>query len=66
MKNETIYLSTNGAKAQNPATYKQVKFLASLADEVNTSTSQMMKRLEMEEVSEAIDAALNGAKIVIE
>ncbi len=66
MKNETIYLSTNGAKATNPATYKQVKYLSDLAEEINTSTSQMMKRLEMDEVSEAIDAAKNGAKIVIE
>jgi hypothetical protein len=65
---ETMYLSTNvQSKAFRGATYKQIEFLKSFKDtEIHTSSSQIMKRIEISEMSEAIDFAKAGGKVVIE
>ena len=65
---ETMYLSTNvQSKAYRGATYKQIEYLKSFKDtEIHASSSQIMKRIESSEMSEAIDFAKNGGKVVIE
>lgn len=65
---ETKYLSTNvSTKAYRGATYKQIEYLKSFKNtEIYASSSQIMKRIEMSEMSEAIDFAKAGGKVVIE
>lgn len=52
-------------KASIPATGKQIKFLEKLITSKNVSTSQLMKRLEIDEASELIDLAKQGYKFEI-
>ena len=65
---ETMYLSTNvQSKAYKGATYKQIEYLRSFPEtEIYASSSQIMKRIEMSEMSEAIEHAKAGGKVVIE
>jgi DNA-binding NarL/FixJ family response regulator len=63
---ETFELVTGYAKAINGATYKQIEYLRSFSNvSINTSSSQIMKRLNVWEVSEAIDAAKKGLNVII-
>jgi hypothetical protein len=61
-------LSTNvQSKAFKGATYKQIQYLKTFDNvEINASSSQIMKRIECSEMSEAIDAAKQGIKVIIE
>jgi hypothetical protein len=61
-------LSTNvQSKAYRGATYKQIEYLKSFENvEVHASSSQIMKRIEMKEMSDAIEAAKAGQKVIIE
>lgn len=52
-------------KASDPATGKQIKFLEKLITSKNVSTSQLMKRLEIDEASELIDLAKQGYEFEI-
>jgi len=65
---KTMYLSTNvQTKAFRGATYKQLEYLKSFPlTEVHASSSQIMKRIEMSEMSAAIEHAKAGGKVVIE
>lgn len=65
--NEFI-LSTNvSKKAYKGATYKQLEYLRSFDNvEIHASASQIMKRIELSEMSEAINAAKSGRKVIIE
>lgn len=63
---ETFELKCLYKKALKPATYKQIQYLMSFDNvEIKTSKSQIMKRLNSFELSEAIEAAKNGQKVVI-
>ena len=63
---ETFELITGSGKAFKSATYKQIEYLRSFSNvSINVSSSQIMKRLNVWEVSEAIDAAKNGLNVVI-
>ena len=61
-------LSTNvQSKAFKGATYKQIQYLKTFDNvEINASSSQIMKRIECSEMSEAIEHAKAGDKVVIE
>jgi hypothetical protein len=62
---ETGKFQLGYAKADNPATYKQIKFVRSLAKSCAPSTSQMMKRLEIDEASDLIDLGKQGVEFEI-
>lgn len=52
--------------ATHPATYKQIKWLMSYPKVTSeVSTTQLMKRLEMEDFDELIEAAKSGTEIKI-
>jgi hypothetical protein len=54
-------------KCNNPATYKQYKYLMSFDNvEMTISTSQFVKYIDRDEASEAIEEAKTGAIIVVE
>lgn len=56
-------------KAINPCTYKQIQFAQKLASETGSeiliNNSQLQKRFEMSDMSEAIDLMKDGNKIKI-
>ena len=63
---EKFELECGGKKAFKPATYKQIEYLKSFNNvTISTSSSQIMKRLNSFELSEAIDAAKEGKKVYI-
>ena len=68
MTQETFTLSTQtSSKAIKGATYKQLEYLRSFDNvEINATGSQIMKRISISDMSEAIDAAKRGIKVVIE
>ena len=68
MNEEIFTLSTRtSSKAIAPATYKQLEYLRSFDNvEINATGSQIMKRISSSDMSEAIDAAKRGIKVVIE
>ena len=68
MINGEFVLSTNvNTKAIKGATYKQIDYLRTFDNvEINASSSQMMKRISISDMSDAIDAAKQGIKVVIE
>jgi hypothetical protein len=60
---------SRGRKAYRPCTYKQVQFAESLASKtgsvIEPNVSQLIKYLEMDEMSEAIDLMKEGKRIKI-
>lgn len=68
MNEETFTLSTQKChKAIKGATYKQLEYLRSFDNvEINATGSQISKRISVSDMSEAIDAAKRGIKVVIE
>ena len=68
MINGEFVLSTNvSSKASKGATYKQIDYLRTFDNvEINASSSQIMKRISISDMSDAIDAAKQGIKVVIE
>ena len=68
MKEEIFTLSTQtSSKAIKGATYKQLEYLRSFDNvEINATGSQIMKRISVSDMSDAIDAAKRGIKVVIE
>jgi len=68
MINGEFVLSTNtSSKALRGATYKQLEYLRTFDNvEINATSSQIMKRISISDMSEAIDAAKAGIKVVIE
>ena len=53
------------SKASTPATPKQIKYLEKLIESKTMSTSQLVKRLEIDEASELIDLCKQGYKIEV-
>ena len=68
MNEEIFTLSTQtSSKAIKGATYKQLEYLRSFDNvEINATGSQIMKRISVSDMSDAIDAAKRGIKVVIE
>jgi hypothetical protein len=62
-KEEVVYVLSG--KALNPASYKQIQFFGKLGGINKTSSSQILKRMEMHDMSEAIDALQSGKKVII-
>lgn len=53
-------------KATYPCTYKQFQYLENFDNvEIQTTTSQVMKRMNVETMSKAIDKAKTGKKVVV-
>jgi hypothetical protein len=52
-------------KALKPASYAQIKFAEKLGIEIKTSASQILKRMEMFDMSRAIKAAKSGKRVII-
>lgn len=66
MKTETFELFTGYKKAFRPSTYKQIEYLRTFENvKIQTSASQIIKRLNTWEVSKAIEAAKEGLNVVI-
>lgn len=65
---KTLEFELGYGKAMNPATVKQIKFIDSFDNfsySKGISTSQVMKRLEIDEASNIIDALKDGYKVVL-
>lgn len=63
-KKEEVIFELSG-KALHPASYKQIQFFEKLGGINETSSSQILKRMEMHDMSEAIDALQSGKKVII-
>jgi hypothetical protein len=62
-KTEIVY--TLSGKALKPASYKQVQLFEKLGGVIDCPTSQVTKRMEMSDMSEAIDLIKDGESVVI-
>lgn len=63
---ETFELTTGNNKAHRPATFKQIQYLKSFENvQINCSSSQIIKRLNSFEISQAIVKAKEGIKVII-
>lgn len=62
-KEATIF--TISGKALKAASYPQVQLFEKLGGKSETSNSQILKRMEMSDMSEAIDLLKSGKKVII-
>ena len=60
----TIHYELSG-KASYPVTYKQIQYFESLGGVIKTTNSQVLKRMEKQEMSSAIDDLKAGYEVEI-
>lgn len=63
-KKDEVIFELSG-KALHPASFKQVQFFEKLGGINETTSSQIMKRMEMHDMSEAIDDLQAGKRVII-